>query len=228
MKLTTKENKQKHELTSNFTKFHNKNSIKASALAACNRENYSGRATKTKEIQKRERERRKAHMEELELVFEVLEGGPDGVEALGFADGGVAVTVVVGGPEVLDENETGRAVIRGGVGKVRWRVVFEDFDGSEKVGSGDGVNGVAELVVEVPNFLHNRFDFLHLHIPFHFLLLLFGGEWTQRNTAQHTAQAVTQYNPQFFSRQFDVTQNIPMAFFTKTKPTSRHYLTGGQ
>ena len=62
-------------------------------------------------------------MEELELVFEVLEGGPDGVEALGFADGGVAVTVVVGGPEVLDENETGRAVIRGGVGKVRWRVV---------------------------------------------------------------------------------------------------------
>ena len=61
-----KENKQKHELTSNFTKFHNKNSIKASALAACNRENYSGRATKTKEIQKRERERRKAHMEELE------------------------------------------------------------------------------------------------------------------------------------------------------------------
>lgn len=140
-------------------------------------------------------------MEELELVFEVLEGGPDGVEALGFADGGVIVIVVVIGDgersKVLDENETGGAVIGsgdGGVGKVRWRVVFEDFDGSEKVGSGDGVNGVAELVVEVPNFLHNRFDFLHLHIPFHFLLLLFGGEWTQRNTAQHTAQAVTQYN----------------------------------
>ena len=142
-------------------------------------------------------------MEELELVFEVLEGGPDGVEALGFADGGVIVIVVVIGDgersKVLDENETGGAVIGsgdGGVGKVRWRVVeFEGFDGSEKVGSGDGVNGVAELIVEVPNFLHNRFDFLHLHIPFHLLLFVF---YTTKKVTQYNTETTYLNTPHFF------------------------------
>jgi len=105
-------------------------------------------------------------MKELELVFEVLERGPYSVETLGFANGGVVV--VVGWSEVLNEDET-RAVssgVSGGIGKRRR--VFEGFEGSEKVGSGNRVNCVAELVVEVPNFFENGFDFFHLHIPFHF------------------------------------------------------------
>lgn len=103
-------------------------------------------------------------MKELELVFKILECGPNSVETLGFTNGGV---VVVGG--VLNEDET-RGVssgVSGGIGK--GRRVFEGFEGSEKVGSGNQVNCVAKLVVKVPNSFENGFDFFHLHIPFHFL-----------------------------------------------------------
>ena len=105
-------------------------------------------------------------MKELELVFEVLECCPYGVEALCFEDGGV----IVFGTEVLDEDEAA-AVFGGGrrVSVADVVGVLKGFDRAEEVGPGDGVDGVAELVVEVPDFLQNRFDFLDLHVPFHFI-----------------------------------------------------------
>lgn len=83
-------------------------------------------------------------MEELELVFEVFEGGADGVEAPGLGDGGVDV----GGAEFLGEYEAG-----GGGGRIGIGFGDQGFDGGEEMGSGDGEDGVAELVVDVPNLL---------------------------------------------------------------------------
>nr|POF15671.1 hypothetical protein CFP56_35310 [Quercus suber]POF15674.1 hypothetical protein CFP56_35313 [Quercus suber] len=60
-------------------------------------------------------------MEELELVLEVLERGPNGIETLGFLDG----RVVIVDPEVLDENEPGPAgVLNGVVFEINWNQVL--------------------------------------------------------------------------------------------------------
>lgn len=96
-------------------------------------------------------------MEELELVFEVFEGGADGVEAPALGDGGVDV----GGAEFLGEDEAGG----GGGGRMGIGFGDQGFDGGEEMGSGDGEDGVAELVVEVPDLLQQRFDLIHLHLP---------------------------------------------------------------
>jgi len=128
-------------------------------------------------------------MKELELVFEVLERSAYGVETLGFANGGVVI--VVGRSEVLNKDET-RAVSSGVSGRIgKGRRVFEGFEGSEEVGSGNRVNCVAELVVEVPNFFENGFDFFHLHIPFHFRFRKNGRVET------HTTQTVTPNKDRF-------------------------------
>ena len=76
-------------------------------------------------------------MEELELVLEVLERGPNRIETLGFLDG----RVVIVDPEVLDENESGpTGVLNGVVFEVELLlfvdvvvVLSESFDGVEKV-----------------------------------------------------------------------------------------------
>lgn len=51
-------------------------------------------------------------MEKVELVLEVLERGPNGVEAFGLQNG--RDVVVVGSPEILHENEPGPAVFLNG------------------------------------------------------------------------------------------------------------------
>ena len=78
-------------------------------------------------------------MEELELVLEVLERGPNRIETLGFLDG----RVVIVDPEVLDKNEPGpTGVLNGVVFEVELLlfvdvvvvvVLSESFDGVEKV-----------------------------------------------------------------------------------------------
>jgi len=76
-------------------------------------------------------------MEELELVLEVLERGPNRIETLGFLDG----RVVIVDREALDENEPGPAgVLDGVVFEVELLlfvdvvvVLSESFDGVEKV-----------------------------------------------------------------------------------------------
>lgn len=91
-------------------------------------------------------------MEELELVFEVLECGPDAVEAPGLINGSLAIPVLVG-RKILDEDEAG-----GGFG-------IEGFDGIEEMGSGDVEDGVTQLVVKIPDLLQQCLDLLHLHMP---------------------------------------------------------------
>ena len=77
-------------------------------------------------------------MEELELVLEVLERGPNPTETLGFLNGRVVIVDL----EVLDENELGLAgVLNGVVFEVELLlfvvdvvvVLSESFDGVEKV-----------------------------------------------------------------------------------------------
>jgi len=128
-------------------------------------------------------------MKELELVFEVLKRGPYGVETLGFAKG--RVIIAVGRSKVLNKDETISSGVSGRIGK--GRRVFEGFEGSKEVGSGNRVNCVAELVVKVPNFFENGFDFFHLHIPFHFRF--------QGKTETHTSQTGTpnKFKPHFLN-----------------------------
>lgn len=45
--------------------------------------------------------------------------------------------------------------------------LLQGFDGVEEVSPRDRVDGVAQLVVEVPDLLQDRFDFVQLHVPFH-------------------------------------------------------------
>ena len=77
-------------------------------------------------------------MEELELVLEVLERGPNPMETLGFLNGRVIIVDL----EVLDENVLGLAgVLNGVVFEVELLlfvvdvvvVLSESFDGVEKV-----------------------------------------------------------------------------------------------
>lgn len=112
-------------------------------------------------------------MEKFELVLEVLERGPYGVEAFGLLDGRVVVLV---GPEVLHENEPGGpAIFLNGAVLVAFAAVElldllglpQGFDGVEEVSPRNRVDCIAQLVVKVPDFLQDRFDFLQLHVPFH-------------------------------------------------------------
>ena len=86
-------------------------------------------------------------MEDFKLVLEVLERGPNGIEALGFLNGGIEIGGV--DAEVLDEDESstvvvGNGAVSGGLPPVG---IPLSFDGVEEVSSGNRVNGVAELVV---------------------------------------------------------------------------------
>lgn len=80
-------------------------------------------------------------MEELELVFKVLESSPNGIETLSFANSRLVIAVAVGvvyRSEILDEDETttGGGVSGGGGGGGDVSVVrriLESFDGGEEV-----------------------------------------------------------------------------------------------
>lgn len=82
-------------------------------------------------------------MEELELVFKVLESSPNGIETLSFANSRLVIAVAVGvvyRSEILDEDETttggvnGGGVSGGGGGDVSVvRRILESFDGGEEV-----------------------------------------------------------------------------------------------
>lgn len=120
-------------------------------------------------------------MKELELVFQILQSRADGVEALGL------LHRLIVDSELLDEHvPTGRrpVVLGGGVGaeqlllvlllrllRRRWRRrrrllllrLPEGPDGAEEVRPRNGVDGVAELVVEVPDLLQNRLHLIDLH-----------------------------------------------------------------
>lgn len=109
-------------------------------------------------------------MEELELVLEVLEGGPDGVEAPRLRHH----RFVLVGPEILDKHEPSPPLTfpSGSLHRHRRVLVFagglaEGLDRFEEVGPGDCVDGVADLVVKVPDPLQQCLDLLHLHLPSH-------------------------------------------------------------
>lgn len=100
-------------------------------------------------------------MDELELVLEALEGGSDGIKPLGLGDGGIVLE-----PELLHEDEPGPVVagacLPGLVGAGVEGIVGL-AEGLEEMGSGDGVDGIAELVVEVPYPLQHGLHLLQLH-----------------------------------------------------------------
>lgn len=106
-------------------------------------------------------------MEELEMVLEVLEGGSDGVETPRLRRHRGAV--LRSRQKIFGEHEPSfpvtaarprRRLHGAGVG------LCQGLDGAEEVGAGEGVDGVADLVVEVPDPLHHRLDLL-LHLPPH-------------------------------------------------------------
>nr|GMC67100.1 uncharacterized protein LOC109165304 [Ipomoea batatas] len=121
-------------------------------------------------------------MEEFKLVLEVFEGGSDGIEALSFMNRRRVIFLI--NSKLLHENEAGRLIVLPsgvlvGVGsRSLLRTVVEVqivglsrlVDGVQEVSSGDGMDGVAELIVQIPDFLQHGFDlflFFDLHFPFH-------------------------------------------------------------
>lgn len=92
-------------------------------------------------------------MEEFELVFKVLESGPNGIETLSLLD---RRFVILFNRKVLDVNEAvleiivgigKRFLLNGGARNEEVGGISQSLDGGEKVSSGNGVNGVAELIV---------------------------------------------------------------------------------
>ncbi|KAL0905989.1 hypothetical protein M5K25_024445 [Dendrobium thyrsiflorum] len=94
--------------------------------------------------------------------------GPDGVEAPCLSQGGVLIR-----PETLNENVPTTSFIASvSQVSIRWMVLLlrrpgEILDGFQEVSSGDRMDGVANLVMEVPDPLQDCFDLFHLHLPFH-------------------------------------------------------------
>lgn len=103
-------------------------------------------------------------MEKLKLVFEVLKGGSDRVKALRLLNGGV---VIVDG-ESLDEDITLSLFFDGTTVSLPLLRSGCRFDGFEEVRARNQVNLVAKLVVQIPDFLKNGFDFFDLHFS-HFM-----------------------------------------------------------
>nr|GMD82496.1 hypothetical protein BHE74_00049682 [Ipomoea batatas] len=130
-----------------------------------------------------------ARSAEFKLVLEVFEGGSDGIEALSFMNHRRVIFLIKS--KLLHENEAGRLIVLPsgvlvGVGsRSLLRAVVEVqivglarlVDGAQEVSSGDGMDGVAELIVQIPDFLQHGFD-LFLFFDFHFL---FHGEGEQQN-----------------------------------------------
>lgn len=111
-------------------------------------------------------------MEEFELVLEVLEGGANGVQALGLENR----HVIVVDPELLDEDESRPAALAVRVVVPRLLLPVEAklvgfpgriLDRIEEMSPGDRVDGVAELVVQIPDFLEHGLNLVDLHFPFH-------------------------------------------------------------
>lgn len=112
-------------------------------------------------------------MEEFELVLEVLEGGANGVQALGLEDR----HVIVVDTELLDEDESRpaalsiRIVVRRFLLPVEAKLVGgfpgRILDRIEEMSPGNRVDGVAELVVQIPDFLEHGLNLVDLHFPFH-------------------------------------------------------------
>ncbi|RWW44544.1 hypothetical protein BHE74_00049682 [Ensete ventricosum] len=102
-------------------------------------------------------------MEELELVFEVLEGGSDGVETPRLRRHRGAV--LRSRQKIFGEHEPSLPVTAAGL-RCRFQVagvgLGQGLDGAEEVGAREGVDGVADLVVEVPDPLQHLLDLLHL------------------------------------------------------------------
>ncbi|KAH0449926.1 hypothetical protein IEQ34_020618 [Dendrobium chrysotoxum] len=97
-----------------------------------------------------------------------LKERPDGVEAPCLSQGGVLIR-----PETLNENVPTTSFIASVAQvSIRWMVLFlrrpgKILDGFQEVSSGDRMDGVANLVMEVPDPLQDCFDLFHLHLPFH-------------------------------------------------------------
>lgn len=121
-------------------------------------------------------------MEEFKLVLEVFEGGSDGIEALSFMNRRRVILLI--DSKLLHKNEPGRlfilpsAVLVGVQPRSLLRAVVEVqivglarfVDGAQEVSSGDGMDGVTELIVQIPDFLQHGFNlflFIDLHFPFH-------------------------------------------------------------
>ncbi|KAM6548125.1 hypothetical protein CsatB_019801 [Cannabis sativa] len=100
-------------------------------------------------------------MENFELVLEVFKCSLNGIEALGFSNGGIGIVVET---EVLDENKTsvtGKGIVAGGSRGFLLVRVSVSLNGVEEVSSRDGVNGVGNLsLLPDPNqprpLLYNR------------------------------------------------------------------------
>lgn len=85
-------------------------------------------------------------MENFQLILEVLERGPNRIEALGFLNRRIVIGV---NAEVLDKDESSAILVGNAVVSGRLPLVGPplSFDGVEEVSSRNRVNGVAELVV---------------------------------------------------------------------------------
>lgn len=100
------------------------------------------------------------HEKALELVLEVLERGADGVQAPGLLSEGrqrgdlVSAARAEAQTPALDVHEAGGGLVRGGGAAA---------DGAQEVGAGEGVDGVADLVVEVPDGLQHGLRLLGPH-----------------------------------------------------------------
>lgn len=139
-------------------------------------EHQSERNPKADEERERKGGGNLTHMQELEVVLEVLERRPDGVQAPGLGHrsrrGGQGRTAAVflpessSSPTSLDEDTPIPAAGAGAGGGARRR------RGGEDVGGGDGEDGVAEAVVEVPDPLQNRLRVRR--VPSHHLAVALG------------------------------------------------------
>jgi hypothetical protein len=101
--------------------------------------------------------RRGAHEKTLELVLEVLQRGADGVQAPVLLSQGrqgddlVSAARAETQTPALDVHEAGGGCGGGGAAA----------DSAQEVGAGEGVDGIADLVVEVPDGLQQH-DLLFL------------------------------------------------------------------
>lgn len=108
-------------------------------------------------------------MKELKLVLEVLQRRADGVEAPGLRYRGAFVLNFH--PKILDVDEPTLPIsLTINLRSYQRRLVPSSagvLNQAEEVRARDSVDGVADLVMKVPDPLQNCFHLLHLHPPSH-------------------------------------------------------------
>lgn len=110
-------------------------------------------------------------MEELELVFEILESGPNSIQALSLLNR----LLIHIDPELLNEHKPRtsfalRIIVGGFPLPLEIEIIGfpgRIFDGVEEMRTRNGVNSVAELIVQIPYLLENDFNLVYLHLPYH-------------------------------------------------------------